>query len=199
LVILLHVTAVFLAPFTFASSPAPGMADPSPAAVSLMRWFHPYIEAMFLQHGYAFFAPDPGPSHLFRVTLEYADGRPTEELTFPYLRRHRPRLLYHRHFMLSERLVVGYVPGVAPPRTADNVEDVLQWRRGRENYETYFHTLRDSYLNHLKHEHGAAQAHLVRVEHRLAGVDEVVRQHRRLNEPDSYINHPDDVVAEELK
>lgn len=199
LVILLHVTAVFLAPFTFASTPAPGVSEGSPAALSLMRWFHPYIEAMFLQHGYAFFAPDPGPSHLFRVRLEYDDGRATEELTFPDLRRHRPRLLYHRHFMLSERLVVGYVPAVAPPTSNDNVDDVLRWRRSRENYETYYHTLRDSYLNHLRHQYGADRASLIRVEHRLTGVDESRLGGRRINDPDGYIDHPEDRVVEELK
>lgn len=193
----LHLLAVFLAPFTFASTPAPGM-EPSPAALSLMRWFYPYIEGMFLQHGYAFFAPDPGPSHLFRVKLEFADGRPTEELTFPDLKRHRPRLLYHRHFMLSERLVVGDVPSVAPPQVAGDAAALAQWRSAREAYETYYHTLRDSYLNHLRTRYGADKATLVRVAHRMGGVDEVIDQHRRIDARDTYEDHPDDVMPEEV-
>lgn len=201
LLIVGHVAAVFIAPFTFASTPAPGVSDGSPAALAAMRWFHPYIEAMFLQHGYAFFAPDPGPSHLFRVRLEYADGRPAEELRFPDLRRQQPRLLYHRHFMLSERLWVGHVPSVAPPGLTENIEELMQWRRSREGYETYFHTLRDSYLRHLVHERGAAKAVLAREEHRLAGVDEIRERRRRLDAPESYAIHPDDarLFAEVLR
>ena len=197
LVIGLHLLAVFLAPFTFASTPAPGM-EPSPAALSLMRWFYPYIEGMFLQHGYAFFAPDPGPSHLFRVKLEYADGRPAEVLTFPDLKRHRPRLLYHRHFMLSERLVVGDVPSAPPPQMAGDANALAQWRSAREAYETYYHALRDSYLHHLRARHGADKATLVRVAHRMGGVDEVIDQHRRIDARNTYEDHPDDVVAEEV-
>lgn len=192
LLIAVHIAAVFIAPFTFASTPAPGVSDGSPAALAAMRWFHPYIEAMFLQHGYAFFAPDPGPSHLFRVKLEFADGRPAEEWRFPDLQRHRPRLLYHRHFMLSERLWVGHVPSVAPPGLSENIEELMQWRRSRESYETYYHTLRDSYLQHLIHRRGAAKGVLARVEHRLAGVDEIRERRRRLNAPESYAIHPDD-------
>lgn len=198
LVIGFHVLAVFLAPFTFASTPAPGMSDPSPAALSLMRWMHPYIEALYLQHGYAFFAPDPGPSHLFKVKLEYADGRPTEELTFPDLKRHRPRLMYHRHFMLSERLVVGHVPGVAPPGVAGDMSELMRWRRGRETYETYFHTLRNSYVHHLQTRYGADKVSLVRVEHRMAGVDEVIERHQRIDARDTYEDHPEDVATEVL-
>ncbi|MFM7070308.1 MAG: hypothetical protein ACKO38_00735 [Planctomycetota bacterium] len=192
LLIVGHVAAVFIAPFTFASTPAPGVSDGSPAAVAAMRWFHPYIEAMFLQHGYAFFAPDPGPSHLFRVRLEFADGRPSEELRFPDLRRQQPRLLYHRHFMLSERLWVGHVPSVAPPGLTENIEELMQWRRSRESYETYFHTLRDSYLRHLMHERSATKAVLAREEHRLAGVDEIRERRRPLDASESYAIHPDD-------
>ena len=192
LLIAAHVAAVFIAPFTFASTPAPGVSDGSPAALAAMRWFHPYIEAMFLQHGYAFFAPDPGPSHLFRVKLEFADGRPAEEWRFPDLQRHRPRLLYHRHFMLSERLWVGHVPSVAPPGLSENIEELMQWRRSRESYETYYHTLRDSYLQHLIHRRGATSGVLARVEHRLAGVEEIRERRRRLNAPESYAIHPDD-------
>jgi hypothetical protein len=198
LLILLHVTAVFIAPFTFASAPRPGASVPSPVAASLMSWLHPYVEAMFLDHGYAFFAPDPGPSHLFRVQLNYADGRPSEELVFPDLKRHRPRLLYHRHFMLSERLIVGYVPSSAPPGASEDIEAVMEWRRTRERYETYYHTLRESYLAHLKHQYGAESANLVRVEHGLLLPDLVARERRRIDEREGYIDHPDDVPAENV-
>ncbi len=102
LLLLIHITAVFIAPFTFASSSGPGSA--SPFAVGLMNALRAYIDAVYLDHGYFFFAPNPGPSHLVRCRLEYEAGREAEESTFPDRQRHWPRLLYHRHFMLSESL-----------------------------------------------------------------------------------------------
>ena len=62
-----------------------------------------------MNHGYHFFAPEPGPSHLVRYEWRTEDGK-TGEGVFPNLNVHRPRLLYHRHFMMSKflnRLVVG--------------------------------------------------------------------------------------------
>ncbi|MBX7165483.1 MAG: hypothetical protein K1X74_03955 [Pirellulales bacterium] len=98
----LHLVGVFCAPF----------ALPPASELSGRLWevYRPYLEAMFLNHGYAFFAPDPGPSHLVRYVLEYEDGH-KEEHIFPNLSEHKPRLLYHRHFMLSEFL------NAAPPET----------------------------------------------------------------------------------
>jgi hypothetical protein len=44
-----------LRPFTFASTPAAGRFRwIAGGALAAMRCVHPYIEAMFLQHGYAF-------------------------------------------------------------------------------------------------------------------------------------------------
>ena len=62
-------------------------------------------QALFLGHGYRFFGPDPGPSHI----LEYRIGNGNENETavvsrFPDRDQHWPRLLYHRWFMLSETL-----------------------------------------------------------------------------------------------
>lgn len=95
LLILLHMTAVWIAPFSVPPS--------SPLAQRIAAWFRPYVEAAFLNHGYKFFAPDPGPTHLVRYELQLAGGE-TQTGTFPDLAQQRPRLLYHRHMMLSERL-----------------------------------------------------------------------------------------------
>ncbi len=91
--IALHLMAIVVAPL--AMSPA------SPLMVSIWSCFRPYLDAFYLNHGFHFFAPDPGPSHLIRYELEFADGSKSEGL-FPNPREHSPRLLYHRHFMLSE-------------------------------------------------------------------------------------------------
>jgi hypothetical protein len=93
--IALHLAAVIVAPLSAPPS--------SPLAGWLAQGFRPYLDAAFLNHGYKFFAPDPGPTHLVRYELELADGTQRKGV-FPNLTEQRPRLLYHRHMMLSERL-----------------------------------------------------------------------------------------------
>lgn len=65
--------------------------------------FEPYVEATFLNHGYHFFAPDPGPSHLVRYEVVREDGSEVKGY-FPDRDQNRPRLMYHRHFMMTEHL-----------------------------------------------------------------------------------------------
>lgn len=66
----------------------------------------PIHRALFLGHGYRFFAPDPGPSHLVEYEITKDDGsvingrfpnRDDASISFP-------RLQYHRWFMLSETI-----------------------------------------------------------------------------------------------
>jgi hypothetical protein len=71
----------------------------------LKKLYHPYITATFLDHSYKFFAPNPGPSHLVRYDLYFADGSSRvnrDDQILPDRVGHWPRLLYHRHFMLTE-------------------------------------------------------------------------------------------------
>src|SRR6185295_16555146 len=91
----LHVFAVFLGPFALPPS--------SDLAAGSFRLFQPYVQGAFLDTGYRFFAPEPGPSHLVRYELIGPDDKPIVR-TFPNRKLDRPRLLYHRHFMLSEFL-----------------------------------------------------------------------------------------------
>lgn len=188
----LHLLAVFLAPFTFASSPQPGAAPPSPLARLFIGLFQPYIDALFLDHGYAFFAPDPGPSHLFRARLEFDDDREPQELLFPDRSRQWPRLLYHRHFMLSERLNDGYRPPVAPPAVAQDAAQLAVYRQGRWDYETYFERVSNSYREHLRQRYGARRVTIVRLEHRLLYPDELREQGRRPDAPELFDENPED-------
>lgn len=89
----LHLLAIVMAPLA--------MTPTSPLLIAVWRGFRPYLDAMYLNHGFHFFAPDPGPSHLIRYELEFADGSKSEGI-FPNPSEHSPRLLYHRHFMLTE-------------------------------------------------------------------------------------------------
>ena len=92
--LLFHLFAIFIAP----ASVAPA-SDLARAGWNVCR---PYLQALYLNHGYHFFAPDPGESTLLAFTVETADGRIVEDV-IPH-RRIQPRLLYHRHFMLTESL-----------------------------------------------------------------------------------------------
>ncbi len=183
----LHVIAFFIAPFTFASSSGPGMA--SPAADTVMSAFRPYIDAVFLNHGYFFFAPNPGPSHLIRYRVEFSDERPAIEGVFPNLAEQQPRLLYHRHFMLSEQLHSMYAPPEPPPAPADSI-DVADWRRRRAVFERQWR----SFEQHLLAKHGGDRIAMERIEHRPADVVEVVNG-MRLDDPKTYRVLSDEPVS----
>ncbi|MDA1214037.1 MAG: hypothetical protein O2955_16095, partial [Planctomycetota bacterium] len=90
-----HLFALFVAPWSVPPS--------SLLSVQCWRICRPYLEALNLNHGYHFFAPEPGPSHLVRYEVELADGTKVNGI-IPDLATHRPRLVYHRHFMLTEYL-----------------------------------------------------------------------------------------------
>jgi hypothetical protein len=64
--------------------------------------FERYMEALYMVQGHRFFAPEPGPGTMIAYRIERADGS-VEENIFPR-REISPRLMYHRHFMLSERV-----------------------------------------------------------------------------------------------
>ncbi len=96
--LLYHVLGVIVAPLVV------------PPTSSLLRnvagVFRPYLQTFYLNHGFHFFAPEPGPSTLVAFTVEREDGTTTQGV-LPN-RKIWPRLLYHRHFMLTESL--SYIP-----------------------------------------------------------------------------------------
>src|ERR1700678_205463 len=67
LLLIVHLSAVVAGPWDF----APLHSD---LADSCFRCLQPYVEGLGLNNGYRFFAPEPGPSHLIRYELEFADG-----------------------------------------------------------------------------------------------------------------------------
>ena len=206
--IALHVTAVFWAPFAFACNVE---GSSSPLADPIARALRPYIEALYLDHGYFFFAPNPGPSHLVEYKVEFADGRAAVTGRFPELASEQPRLLYHRHFMLAEALNNSFAPPQAPPEptapplTASAAEralfrsvqrayqaDLAAWRHQRRQYEA----MKRSFEEHLKHEFGGSKVMLTRIEHRPATPAEVEQLGRKLSAPESYTNLSEDPRAE---
>lgn len=172
-----HVWAVVGRPIEFATR---GPTGPSPSATTFYRPVRGYSELMYLNHGYAFFAPDPGPSHLITAKLPSDDGQATQR-TFPDIQKQWPRLLYHRHFMLTEFLHNLYQPPLPQSVARSTTADALAWRSGRQRYEA----VRDSMRRHLAHEAGlssAEQVQIERVEHRMPGLPEFLDERIRLRD-----------------
>jgi hypothetical protein len=93
--IIFHLAAVVYAPLTLDGAYA--------ALFRPLSFLRVYATALYLDHGYRFFAPDPGPTHTIRFE-HGADGQPPQSQRLPDAQKTRPRLLYHRWFMLGESL-----------------------------------------------------------------------------------------------
>jgi len=104
--ILDNLTAVILPPL---SGPPPA----SELAARLMQPLRPLVGLLCLGHGYRFFAPDPGPGHTIRWTMQLADGS-TRTGSIPDHDGDWPRLLYHRRFMVAEKIAALVPPLDAP-------------------------------------------------------------------------------------
>lgn len=157
LLLLYHVLAIAIAPSSIA--PSSKLQRDSWLAVG------PYLEVLFLNHGWHFFAPDPGASTL----LEYVGTTPNGQTVkgqIPDKSQLKPRLMYHRHFMLTESI----------PRVADSDADV---RAG------YYQALADG-VGQLT---GAETVELTRVTHRLSTMP-AIRAGFPLTDPAQYDREP---------
>ena len=95
---------------------APPLAGPPPSsalAAAIIQPLRPLVGALYLGHGYRFFAPDPGPGHAIRWSMRMPDGS-TRSGMLPDPAVDRPRLLYHRRFMIAEK-ISGMVPAADAP------------------------------------------------------------------------------------
>jgi hypothetical protein len=155
-VVVYHLLAVFLGAWI-------GSPPTSPLADAVARPFHAYIAVADLNHGYRFFAPNPGPSHLFRYQLTHHDGS-TSDGYFPNRSEHWPRLLYHRYFMLSENLNV-LRPNVASMDSGDlpSAQTLVRFR-----------ALADSYAAELLRKSGAGRIDWEFVRHYQPSPDDVL-------------------------
>lgn len=172
----------------------------SPSVSLLLQPLASYGQFLYLDRGYAFFAPDPGPSHLLRVELKAKqDGNDsaakieerttsTEIRTYPDLNQQWPRLLYHRHFMLAEFLNDSYQPKL-PAEAASlvgpelTIEELQAWRKGRQRYER----IADSMRNHLRSEFENHDIQLDRLEHLLPDFVTYAVEPSPLNDPPTYV------------
>jgi hypothetical protein len=139
---------------------APASVDPSSELIqATWKVFQPYLDVLYLNHGYHFFAPEPAESTLLAYEAERPDGTVVRG-RIPD-RSIKPRLLYHRYFMLTEHM------NGAP----DELKNL--WH--------------ESYARHIGRRVGASKVKLVQQTH-LLPTPERVRGGARLDDPDSYEN-----------
>jgi hypothetical protein len=199
-----HLCALLTAPLNLAA-----VGSPAIRPLSLLQ---PYVNLLYLNHSYFFFAPNPGENHLVRYELDFNDGQPSEVGEFPDRRTEWPRLLYHRHFMLSESLNNAFEWPTFPPEPTAPIDDSRQarrqyqrekadwesqrvvWQQRRRLYEA----LHDSIAEHLKHEYGANEVTLIRREHRFLNPWEVSEDRLQLTDKETYRDLPEFREAESL-
>lgn len=176
--IALHVAAVFIAPW---SAPRPA----SLLAERLAYVLSPYLQATYINHGYRFFAPNPGPSHIVRYELTRTDGTTIRGI-IPDPERHRPRLLYHRYFMMTESLFrfwssVRQLPAEEGLPEPDREQIISQNNAAKSMAD---HLARGLALELLRIHQGAT-VKLVLQEHEIPFPLDV-ENGKRLNAPDLY-------------
>jgi hypothetical protein len=109
-----HVSAVFLAAVS-----VPGPTSPLVLSIAQkppMQW---YLDALYLNQGHSFFAPEVGPGHLIQYECFDQNGQSVERGELPNRKEHWPRLLYHRYFMLAEQA----------ERWSDDKQERDNWQR----------------------------------------------------------------------
>jgi hypothetical protein len=151
--LVLHVTAIVIAPAS--------VAPTSELLLSGWKVFRPYLQVLYLDHGYHFFAPEPGESTLLAFVAERPDGTVVRG-RLPD-RAVCPRLLYHRYFMLTEHM------SQAP----------------EELRQTWY----ESYARHIGHAYGAGRVSLTKQTHYFPTM-EAVLSGVRLDDPRGYEEQP---------
>ncbi len=151
--LIMHVTAIITAPATVGPS--------SQTARNVWEFVGPYLQVTYLNHGFHYFAPQPGSSNLvsWTVTLEDGTTRTGRRRSGP----ERHRLLYHRHFMLSEFL------GNSDPESQQ--------------------VLVKAYAKNLLREHNAVSVGLSSIRHDLPTMERI-RAGGKLTDSDLYEEQP---------
>ena len=149
----IHLTAIVIAPAS--------VAPTSELILSGWKVLRLYLQVLYLDHGYHFFAPEPGESTLLAFVAERPDGTvvrgrlPDKAV--------RPRLLYHRYFMLTEHM--------------NQAPEALR--------QAWY----QSYARHIGREHGARQVSLTKQTHYFPTMEAVLGG-VRLDDPRGYEEQP---------
>lgn len=185
-----HLLAVFSEPFHFFSR---SEVQTAPDATLLRSWLHPYSQWMYLDHGYFFFAPNPGPGHLLRISASddplppAVEHRSQEDETtsdalvhlLPDRKSQSPRLLYHRYFMLSEFYYNRYAPYELTPELSRDPVLLQNWKSDRKLYIS----IQQSIISHTKYKTGKTFVRLDRLERALPDRASILKQGIRLTDP----------------
>jgi hypothetical protein len=140
---------------------------PLPVILKLAEALQPYLDPLYLNHGYSFFAPEPSASYVIDYEIEKENGEKVRG-RLPDLGRHWPRLLYHRYFMLASQ---NY--------------DLTERARSKTPADSTA-TLNYAIAKHLLESEGGKRAVLRLLIHRLLWPEDV-RQGKSLDVEETYV------------
>jgi hypothetical protein len=145
----------------------------------------PYLRLAYLNHGYRFFAPNPGPSHLVRYEVDGAE-RGQISGTFPDPGELWPRLLYHRFFMISETVYNIEDPvSIRPVAGALSETELREFEEQRRTADALVRSI----ARHLLEQHHGQRVRLFLREHRIPTPPQVLAGWK-LNDPRLYRERP---------
>lgn len=190
--LLLHALGVLSEPFRFFSR---SEVRTGPEFVWLGETMKPYSQWLYMNHGYFFFAPNPGPSHLIQFSLNQPTGKqqdliPLQSNRLPDRNKHWPRLLYHRYFMLAEFYTSRYAPQQLSDDLKKDVEVMSNWAFDKGLYDQIQYSIKES----LEYSLGTEITALNRIERELPSSEQVLKQGWALNDPRLTIVLPETMV-----
>ena len=190
----LHLLGVLAEPLRFFSRSELGVA---PDFGWLGETAKPYSQWLYLDHGYFFFAPNPGPGHLIRCSLsrkkdvEHTESDAADSTRFfPDRKSDWPRLLYHRYFMLSEFYNSRYAPRQVTEELKKDPEFLARWTFDNDLYLQ----IQTSMTKSLKHSTGATQVDLRRLERLLPDPPQILREGLALTDPRFLVLLPESMI-----
>ena len=195
--VLLHLLAVLAEPLAFFSR---SEFQTGPEFFALRRTLAPYVEWMYLDHGYFFFAPNPGPNHLVAAQEKSTETNTTntprrlrpDAVIFPDRQSHWPRLLYHRYFMLSEFYNNSFAPTELTEQDKVDRMFVERWELDRRFYESLQRSISKSHLIRRGKEGLATdRMELLRIERPLPSPEQILGLGGRLGDSRDLIVLPE--------
>jgi hypothetical protein len=186
--VLLHCLGVLAEPLRFFSR---SEVDTAPEFSLLRETLKPYSQWLYLDHGYFFFAPNPGPSHLVQVQTSRNIAAPEEKsrdstppdpkdtFVFPDRKRNWPRLRYHRYFMLSEFYNSRFAPKHITEELRKDESFVAQWTFDRALYDQ----IQNSIIQSLSFKTGSPNIELRRIERLLPDRQQILGDRWPLDDP----------------
>ena len=150
-----------------------------PEFALLSETMKPYSQWLYLNHGYFFFAPNPGPGHLIQCSFSDASSdSEAEKRILPNRSDHWPRLLYHRYLMLAEFYTNRFAPRQVTEELKKDTEFMQRWSTDKELYDQ----IQKSMIASLKHSSQKKTVDLRRVERLLPDSQQVLRDGWTLND-----------------